>query len=83
MLSKFNFFIKNSVNYYPITLEADYKTYNNGYNIEEVNVFIDIVIKKLEQLSADNNNYLLVLFLLNNYKFRYQFYFYKKIYILE
>lgn len=31
---------------------------NNGYNIEEVNNFIDIVIKKLEQLSADNNNYL-------------------------
>ena len=34
---------------------------NNGYNIEEVNNFIDIVIKKLEQLSADNNNYLLQL----------------------
>ena len=34
---------------------------NNGYNIEEVNDFIDIVIKKLEQLSADNNNYLLQL----------------------
>lgn len=31
---------------------------NNGYNIEEVNNFIDIVIKKLEQLSEDNNNYL-------------------------
>ena len=31
---------------------------NNGYNIEEVNNFIDIVIKKLEKLSADNNNYL-------------------------
>lgn len=31
---------------------------NNGYSIEEVNSFIDIVIKKLEQLSADNNNYL-------------------------
>lgn len=30
----------------------------NGYNIEEVNNFIDIVIKKLEQLSSDNNNYL-------------------------
>ena len=34
---------------------------DNGYNIEEVNNFIDIVIKKLEQLSADNNNYLLQL----------------------
>lgn len=31
---------------------------NNGYNIEEVNNFIDIVIKKLEKLSQDNNNYL-------------------------
>lgn len=31
---------------------------NNGYNIEEVNNFIDIVIAKLEKLSADNNNYL-------------------------
>lgn len=34
---------------------------NNGYNIEEVNNFIDIVIKKLEKLSADNNNYLIQL----------------------
>lgn len=34
---------------------------NNGYNIEEVNNFIDIVIKKLEKLSQDNNNYLLQL----------------------
>ena len=31
---------------------------NNGYNIEEVNHFIDVVIKKLEQLSEDNSNYL-------------------------
>lgn len=31
---------------------------NNGYNIEEVNQFIDIVIKKLESLSEDNNKYL-------------------------
>ena len=31
---------------------------NNGYNIEEVNNFIDIVIKKLEKLSEDNGNYL-------------------------
>ena len=31
---------------------------NNGYNIEEVNNFIDIVIKKLEKLSDDNSNYL-------------------------
>lgn len=31
---------------------------NNGYNIEEVNQFIDIVIKKLEKLIEDNNNYL-------------------------
>ena len=31
---------------------------NNGYNIDEVNNFIDVVIKKLEQLSADNSNYL-------------------------
>lgn len=34
---------------------------NNGYNIEEVNNFIDIVIKKLEKLSEDNNNYLIQL----------------------
>lgn len=34
---------------------------NNGYNIEEVNNFIDIVIRKLEKLSADNNNYLIQL----------------------
>lgn len=33
----------------------------NGYNIEEVNNFIDIVIKKLERLSADNSNYLIQL----------------------
>ena len=31
---------------------------NSGYNIEEVNNFIDIVIKKLEKLSEDNGNYL-------------------------
>ena len=31
---------------------------NNGYNIEEVNQFIDLVIKKLEKLSEDNRNYL-------------------------
>ena len=31
---------------------------NNGYNIEEVNNFIDIVIQKLEKLSEDNRNYL-------------------------
>ena len=31
---------------------------NNGYNIEEVNHFIDIVIKKLESLSEDNTKYL-------------------------
>lgn len=34
---------------------------NNGYNIEEVNNFIDIVIKKLEKLSEDNSNYLMQL----------------------
>lgn len=34
---------------------------NNGYNIEEVNKFVDVVIKKLEQLSNDNNNYLMQL----------------------
>ena len=34
---------------------------DNGYNIEEVNKFIDIVIKKLEQSSADNSNYLMQL----------------------
>lgn len=34
---------------------------NNGYNIDEVNNFIDIVIRKLEKLSADNNNYLIQL----------------------
>lgn len=31
---------------------------SNGYNIEEVNKFIDIVIGRLEALSNDNNNYL-------------------------
>ena len=31
---------------------------SNGYNIEEVNQFIDIVIEKLEKLSQDNTNYL-------------------------
>lgn len=31
---------------------------SNGYNIDEVNNFIDIVIKKLEKLSQDNSNYL-------------------------
>ena len=31
---------------------------NNGYNIEEVNNFIDIVIRRLEKLSQDNSNYL-------------------------
>ena len=31
---------------------------NNGYNIEEVNQFIDIVIKKLESLSEENTHYL-------------------------
>ena len=34
---------------------------NNGYNIEEVNNFIDVVIKKLEKLSEDNSNYLMQL----------------------
>lgn len=34
---------------------------NNGYNIDEVNNFIDIVIRKLEKLSADNSNYLMQL----------------------
>ena len=34
---------------------------NNGYNIEEVNNFIDIVIRKLEKLSQDNSNYLVQL----------------------
>ena len=29
-----------------------------GYNIEEVNNFIDVVIRRLEELSQDNNNYL-------------------------
>ena len=32
-----------------------------GYNIDEVNSFIDIVIKRLEELSQDNNKYLLEL----------------------
>ena len=31
---------------------------NNGYNIDEVNQFIDVVIKKLAKLSDDNTNYL-------------------------
>ena len=31
---------------------------NSGYNIDEVNKFIDIVIKKLEKLSEDNTKYL-------------------------
>ena len=39
---------------------------SNGYNIEEVNNFIDIVIKKLEKLSQDNSNYLLQLETLKN-----------------
>ena len=39
---------------------------NNGYNIDEVNNFIDIVIKKLEKLSQDNSNYLLQLEKLKN-----------------
>jgi len=39
---------------------------NNGYNIEEVNNFIDIVIKKLEKLSQDNSNYLAQLEKLRN-----------------
>ena len=32
-----------------------------GYNIDEVNNFIDVVIKRLEELSHDNNNYLVQL----------------------
>ena len=32
-----------------------------GYNIDEVNNFIDVVIKRLEELSNDNNKYLLEL----------------------
>lgn len=39
---------------------------NNGYNIDEVNNFIDIVIKKLEKLSQDNSNYLAQLEKLKN-----------------
>ena len=31
---------------------------NNGYNFYDVNNFIDVVIKKLEKLSEENNNYL-------------------------
>ena len=31
---------------------------NQGYNIDEVNHFIDVVIKKLEKLSEENTNYL-------------------------
>ena len=31
---------------------------NNGYNIDEVNDFIDVVIRKLEKLSIENNDYL-------------------------
>ena len=31
---------------------------DNGYNIDEVNQFIDVVIKKLESLSEENNRYL-------------------------
>ncbi len=34
---------------------------DKGYNIDEVNSFIDIVIKRLEELSDDNNKYLLEL----------------------
>ena len=29
-------YIKNSLSYYPITLDNDYKTYNNGYKIEMI-----------------------------------------------
>ena len=32
-----------------------------GYNIDEVNSFIDLVIKRLEELSNDNNKYLMEL----------------------
>ena len=32
-----------------------------GYNIDEVNSFIDVVIRRLEELSNDNNKYLLEL----------------------
>lgn len=39
---------------------------NNGYNIEEVNNFIDIVIKKLEKISQDNSDYLAQLEKLKN-----------------
>ena len=31
---------------------------NNGYSIEEVNQFIDVVIRRLEGLSSDNTKYL-------------------------
>ena len=34
---------------------------NNGYNIDEVNNFIDVVIKKLEKLSQENSDYLIQL----------------------
>ncbi len=34
---------------------------DKGYNIDEVNSFIDIVIRRLEELSDDNNKYLLEL----------------------
>lgn len=34
---------------------------NNGYNIDEVNNFIDVVIKKLEKLSQENSDYLMQL----------------------
>lgn len=30
---------------------------NNGYNIDEVNKFVDIVIRKLEMLNNENTNY--------------------------
>jgi len=34
---------------------------NSGYNIDEVNKFVDEVIKRLEKLSQENSNYLMQL----------------------
>ena len=38
---------------------------SNGYDVDEVNRFIDIVIKRLEKLNAENKEYALEVDILN------------------
>ena len=35
-----------------------FKVVSNGYDMDEVNKFIDVVIKRLEKLNEENNYYL-------------------------